>query len=350
LRGASCLRSQIGLRAAMPANIVQKGNAVKLSRRKFGHFAAGVVGLPAASRLAWADVYPNRPVRLVVSFPAGYAPDIVARLVGEPLSGRLGQPVVIENRPGAGSNIGTEVVVRAPGDGHTLLVAVAGNTMNATLYGDLKFNFVRDIAPVASICGTPFVMIINPSVPAKTVPELIAYAKANPGRLNMATPGVGTAPHVFGEMFKMMTGVNLAHVPYRSSFVPDLLGGQVQVAFMTVILSAPYVRDGKLRALAITTATPSELLPGIPVMGEFVPGYDANGWVGVGAPRSTPGEIIERLNKEINAVVVDPNMSARLIGLGSQPMSMTAAQFGKLIADETDKWAKVIKFANIKAG
>jgi tripartite-type tricarboxylate transporter receptor subunit TctC len=333
----------------MPANIVQKGNAVKLSRRQFVHLVAGAAGLPAASRLAWGDVYPNRPVRLVVSFPAGYAPDIVARLVAEPLSERLGQPVVIENRPGAGSNIGTEVVVRARGDGHTLLVAVAGNTMNATLYDDLKFNFIRDIAPVASICGTPFVMIINPSVPAKTVPDFIAYAKANPGRMNMATPGVGTAPHVFGEMFKMMTGVNLAHVPYRSSFLPDLLGGQVQVAFMTVILSAPYVRDGKLRALAVTTATHAELLPGIPAMGEFVSGYDANGWVGVGAPRSTPSEIVERLNKEINAVVADPNMSARLIGLGSLPMSMTAAQFGKLIADETDKWAKVIKFANIKA-
>jgi len=322
---------------------------MKLSRRNFVRLAAGAAGLPAVSRSAWADVYPSRPVRMVVSFPAGYAPDIVARVVGEPLSQRLGQPVVIENRPGAGSNIGTEVVVRARGDGHTLLITVAGNTMNATLYDDLKFDFARDIAPVASICGTPFVMMINPSVPAKTVPEFIAYAKANPGRMNMATPGVGTAPHVFGEMFKMMAGVELAHVPYRSSFLPDLLGGQVQVAFMTVILSAPYVRDGKLRALALTTATPSALLPGVPVMGEFVPGYDANGWVGVGAPKSTPGKIIERLNKEINAVVADPSMTARLIGLGSVPMSMTVLEFGKLIADETDKWAKVIKFANIKA-
>ena len=331
-------------------NIVQRGNAVKISRRKFVHLAAGAAGLPAASRLAWADVYPSRPVRMVVSFPAGYAPDIVARLVAEPLSERLGQPVVIENRPGAGSNIGTEAVVRARGDGHTLLVAVAGNTMNATLYDDLKFNFVRDIAPVASICGTPFVMVIHPSVPAKTVSEFIAHAKTRPGRMNLASPGAGTAPHVFAEMFKMMTGVDLAHVPYRSSFVPDLLGGQVQVAFMTVTLSTPYIRDGKLRALAVTTATPAALLPGVPVMSEFVPGYEANGWVGVGAPRSTPGEIIEKLNKEINAVVSDPNMSARLIGLGNLPMPMTAAEFGKLIADETDKWAKVIKFANIKAG
>jgi tripartite-type tricarboxylate transporter receptor subunit TctC len=322
---------------------------MKLSRRKFVHLAAGAAGLAATSRLACAEVYPSRPVRMVVSFPAGYAPDIVARLVGEPLSQRLGQPVIIENRPGAGSNIGTEAVVRARGDGYTLLIAVAGNTMNATLYDNLKFDFARDIAPVAIVCGTPFVMVVHPSVPAKTVPEFIAYAKANPGRMNLASPGTGTAPHVFSEMFKMMTGVDLAHVPYRSSFVPDLLGGQVQVAFVTVILSAPYVRDGKLRALALTTATPSELLPGIPVMGEFVPGYDANGWVGVGAPRSTPTEIIEKLNKEINAVVADPNMSARLTGLGSVPMSMTAAQFGKLIADETDKWAKVIKFANIKA-
>jgi tripartite-type tricarboxylate transporter receptor subunit TctC len=323
---------------------------VKLSRRKFVHLAAGAVGLLAAPRSAWADAYPNRPVRMVVSFPAGYAPDIVARLVGQPLSERLGQAVVIENRPGAGSNIGTEVVVRARGDGYTLLIAVAGNTMNATLYDNLKFDFIRDITPVASICGTPFVMVIHPSVPAKTVPEFIAYAKANPGRMNMASPGTGTAPHVFGEMFKMMTGVDLAHVPYRSNYLPDLLSAQVQVAIMTVILSAPYIRDGKLRALAVTTATPSQLLPGIPVMGEFVPGYEANGWVGVGAPRSTPGEIVERLNKEINAVVADPNMSARLTGLGSLPMSMTAAEFGKLIADETDKWAKVIKFANIKAG
>lgn len=323
---------------------------MNLSRRKFVRLAAGGAGLAAASRWAWAEAYPSRPVRMVVSFPAGYAPDIVARLVGQPLSERLGQPVVIENRPGAGSTIGTEVVVRAPGDGHTLLVTVAGHTMNAALYDDLKFNFVRDIAPVASICGTPFVMVIHPSVPARTLPEFIAYAKANPGRMNMASPGVGTAPHVFGEMFKMMAGVDLAHVPYRSNYVPDLLSGQVQVAIMTVVLSAPYARDGKLRALALTTATPSELLPGVPVMGEFVPGYEANGWVGVGAPRSTPGEIIERLNKEINAVVADPKTSARLVGLGSVPMSMTAAEFGKLIADEADKWAKVIKFANIKAG
>src|SRR5499427_5687786 len=272
------------------------GAAVGLPRRNFLHLAAGAAALPALPRTAWAQAYPSRPVRVIVPFPAGQATDTIARLMGQSLSERLGQSFVIENRTGAGGNIGAESVVRATPDGYTLLLVGVSNAMNATLYKKLNFNFIREIAPVASICGTPFVMMINPSVPAKTVPEFITYAKANPGRMNMASPGVGTAPHVFGEMFKMMTGVNLAHVPYRSSFLPDLLGGQVQVAFMTVVLSVPYIRDGKLRALAVTTATPAELLPGIPAMNEFVPGYDANGWIGVGAPRSTPSEIIEKLH------------------------------------------------------
>jgi tripartite-type tricarboxylate transporter receptor subunit TctC len=323
---------------------------MKLPRRKFLHLAAGVAALPAASQIAGAQSYPSRPVRIVVGFPAGLAPDIVARLIAQPLSERLGQPVVVENRPGAGSNIGTEVVVRAPPDGHTLLMAVATNAMNVTLYDKLNFNFVRDIMPVAGVCAVPFVMVVNPSVPAKNVVEFIAYAKANSGKVNMASPGIGTPPHVYGEMFKMMTGVNLVHVPYRANFIPDLLGGQVQVAFLTIITSLPYIRDGKLRALAMTTATPSELLPNVRTMGEFVPGYEASGWMGVGAPRGTPAEIIAKLNKELDGIITDPTLKERLVGLGAPPMSMTPAEFGKLIIDETDKWTKVIKFANIKMG
>ena len=323
---------------------------MKLPRRKFLHLAAGAAALPAVSRIAGAESYPSRPVRIVVGFPAGLAPDVVARLVAQPLSERLGQPVVIENRPGAGSNIGTEVVVRAPPDGHTLLMAVSTNTMNVTLYDNLNFNFVRDIMPVAGVCAVPFVMVINPSVPAQNVFEFIAYAKANSGKVNMASPGIGTPPHVYGEMFKMMAGVNLVHVPYRANFIPDLLGGQVQVAFLTMITSLPHIRDGKLRALAMTTATRSELLPDIRTMGEFLPGYEASGWMGVGAPRGTPAEIIAKLNKEIDAIITDRNLKERLVTLGAPPMSMTPAEFGKLIVDETDKWAKVIKFANIKVG
>jgi tripartite-type tricarboxylate transporter receptor subunit TctC len=323
---------------------------MKLPRRKFLHLAAGVAALPAASQIAGAQSYPSRAVRIVVGFPAGLAPDIVARLIAQPLSERLGQPVVVENRPGAGSNIGTEVVVRAPPDGHTLLMAVATNAMNVTLYDKLNFNFVRDIMPVAGVCAVPFVMVVNPSVPAKNVVEFIAYAKANSGKVNMASPGIGTPPHVYGEMFKMMTDVNLVHVPYRANFIPDLLGGQVQVAFLTIITSLPYIRDGKLRALAMTTATPSELLPNVRTMGEFVPGYEASGWMGVGAPRGTPAEIIAKLNKELDGIITDPTLKERLVGLGAPPMSMTHAEFGKLIIDETDKWTKVIKFANIKMG
>jgi tripartite-type tricarboxylate transporter receptor subunit TctC len=321
---------------------------MKLPRRQFLRLAAGAAALPTMPRIARAQAYPTRPVRIVVGFPAGLAPDIAARLVGQPLSDRLGQPVVIENRPGAGSNIGTEVVARAPPDGHTLLLAVASNAINQTLYPNLGFDFIRDIAPVAGIGRAPFMMEVNPAVPAKTVPEFIAYAKANPGKINMASPGIGTAPHAFGELFKMLTGVDMQHVPYRGNFYSDLISGQVQVAFVTITSSIEYVRAGKLRALAVTTATRLEEVPDLPTIAEFVPGYEANGWLGVGAPRGTPTAIIERLNKEIAAVVTEPKMKERLVGLGVEPMSMTPAEFASFIANETGKWAKVVKFAGMR--
>jgi tripartite-type tricarboxylate transporter receptor subunit TctC len=322
---------------------------MKASRRKFLHLAGCAATLPVMARIANAQTYPTRAVRIIDGFPAGSASDIIARLVGQPLSERLGQQFVIDNRPGAGSNIGAELVARAPPDGYTLLLATAANAINASLYQNLNFNFIRDIAPVASIGGNPFVMVVNPSVPAKTVPQFIAYAKANPGKVIMASFGIGSALHVFGELFKMMTGVDLVHVPYRSSFMPDLLGGRVQVVFTPIPLSIPYIRDGKLRALAVTTAKRVAMLPDIPAVGEFVPGYAASGWYGVGAPKNTSAAVIEQLNQEINGVVADPNIKARLLGLGVPPLSMTPAEFGKLIADDTQKWAKVIKFAGIKA-
>jgi tripartite-type tricarboxylate transporter receptor subunit TctC len=319
-----------------------------LPRRTFLRLTAGAFALPTISRIASAESYPTRPVHIVVGLPAGSAPDIGARLIGQSLSVRLHQPFVIENRPGAGTNIAVQAVVRAPPDGYTLLLAVATNAINATLYASLPFDFVRDIAPVATIIRNAFVMVVNPSFPAKTVPEFIAYAKANPGKINMASPGNATAPHLCGELFKMMTGVDLVHVPYRSSYIPDLLSGQVQVAFNGIGEVIAYIKAGKLRALAVTTAARSEVFPDIPTVGETVPGYEASGWWGIGAPKSTPAGIVEMLNKEINAVVAGPNVKARLAGLGVEPMSMTAADFGKLIAAETDKWAKVIKFAGIK--
>jgi tripartite-type tricarboxylate transporter receptor subunit TctC len=323
---------------------------MKLRRRTFLHLVAGAAALPALSQFARAQSYPTRPVRIVVGLPAGLTPDIVARLVGQRLSERLGQPVVVESRPGAGGNIATEVVVRAPPDGYTLLLTIASDAFNATLYSNLPFNYVGDVAPVAMICTTPFIMVVNPSVPAKTVPEFIAHAKANPGKINMASSGIGTAPHLFGELFKMMTGVDLVHVPYRGNSMSDLLAGQVQVTFTGVASAIEYVRAGKLRALAVTTAARVEVLPEIPPVGDFVSGYEASGWNGIIAPKSTPTEIVEKLNNEINAVVADPSIKARLAGLGVIPMSMTPAQFGKLIANETEKWAKVVKFANIKPG
>jgi tripartite-type tricarboxylate transporter receptor subunit TctC len=324
------------------------GYAMKLPRRQFLRLAAGAAALPALPRIARAQAYPTRPVRILVGFPAGISPDIVARLIGQPLSARLGQPFVIENRPGAGSNIATEAVIRAPPDGYTLLIVSPTNTINATLYPNLAFDFVRDIVPVASIDRSPFVMAVNPSVPAKTVSEFIAYAKANPGKLNIGSAGIGTPPHVCGELLKMLTGVDLVHVPYRGSYIPDLLGGHVQVSFGPIATLIEYIRTGKLRALAVTTAMRSNALPDIPTVGEFVPGYEASGWLGIGAPKGTSTEIIERLNKEINAVIAAPDVKARLVGLGVEPMSMTPAEFGKFIADDTEKWAKVIRFANIK--
>jgi len=322
---------------------------MKLPRRKFLHLAAGAAALPAVSRVARAQAYPSRSVRIIVPFPAGQATDTIARLMGQSLSERLGQPFVIENRTGAGGNIGAESVVRAAPDGYTLLLVGVSNAMNATLYKKLNFNFIREIAPVASIGGVPYVMVINPSVPAKTVPEFIAHAKANPGKVNMGSSGSGSVSHVFGERFKIMTGINLVHVPYRGGYVPDLLSGQVQVVFGTISSCIQYIRGGMLRALAVTTATRSDVLPDIPTLAEFVPGYEASQWYGVGAPKDTSAEVIYKLNNEINAIAADPLIKARLADLGVDPMSMTSAAFGKFIADETEKWGNVIRALNIKA-
>ena len=321
-----------------------------LPRRRFLHLAARAAALPALPRIAWAQTYPTRPVHLIVGTVAGATPDIDARIIGQWLSERLGQPFVIENRPGAGTNIATELVVRARPDGHTLLLITTANAINATLYDNLNFNFIRDIAPVASLVRTPLVMEVNPLVPAKTVPEFVAYANANPGKINMASAGNGTPQHVSGELFKMMAGVKLLHVPYRSTgpALVDLLGGQVQVMFDTVPASIEFIRAGKLRPLAVTTATRLEVLPGVPAVGEFVPGYEASAWQGIGAPKSTPAEIIERLNTHINAGLADPKMKARLADLGAIPIPMTPADFGKLIANETEKWGKAVQFSGAK--
>jgi tripartite-type tricarboxylate transporter receptor subunit TctC len=320
-----------------------------LGRRTFLHLAAGAAVLSAVSRIASAQAYPSRPVRIIVPFPAGQATDTIARLMGQSLSERLGQQFVIENRTGAGGNIGTESVVRALPDGYMLLLVGLSNAVNATLYKKLNYDFIRDIAPVASIGGGPYVMVVNPSVPAKTVPEFVAYAKANSGKVNMGSSGHGSVSHVFGELFKMMTGINLVHIPYRGGYLPDLLSGQVQVVFGTITTNIQYIRSGMLRALAVTTATRSDVLPDIPTVGEFVPGYEASAWYGVGAPRNTPAEVIDKLNKQIDAFAADPTTKARLAGLGVDPVLMTSAEFGKFIADETEKWGKVIRAANITA-
>jgi tripartite-type tricarboxylate transporter receptor subunit TctC len=324
---------------------------MKLPRRNFFHLAAGVVALPVLSRIARAQAYPTRPVRVIVPFTPAGTNDILARLIGQWLSERLGQQFVIDNRPGGGSNIGTEAVVRASPDGYTLLLVSAANAINTTLYEKLNFSFIRDIAPVASIGGAPYVMVINPSLPAKTAPEFIAYAKANPGRVSMASAGIGTPPHVAGELFKMMAGVNMVHVPYRGGgpVMTDLLSGQVQVMFAPTPTSIEHIRSGKLRALAVTSATRSDALPDLPTVGDFVPGYEASNWYGVGIPKNTPAEIIDKLNKEINAALSDPRMQARLADLGATPFGGSPADFGKLIADETEKWGKVVKFTGIKA-
>jgi tripartite-type tricarboxylate transporter receptor subunit TctC len=323
---------------------------MKLARRQFLHLAAGAAALPALPRIANAQSYPTRPVRIVVGFTAGGSTDIGARLIGQWLQERLGQSFVIENRPGAGTNIATESVVRAPPDGYTLLMVGPSSAVNATLYNKLNFVFLRDIAPVASMIRQPQIMLVNPSLAAGTVPELIAYAKANPGKITMASAGIGSTGHLVGEFFKMTVGVDLVHVPYRGAgpALTDLLGGQVLMSFAGIAGSIEYVRSGKLRALAVTTATRSEALPDVPTVNEFVPGFEAGDWLGVGAPGNTPAEIIDRLNNEITAGLADPKIKARFADLGGTALALTPAEFGRLIADETEKWAKVIRAANIK--
>jgi len=324
---------------------------MKLPRRQFLHLTAGAAALSAVSHFAWAQAYPTRPVRLVVGFPPGGGTDITARLIGQWLSERLGQQFVIENRPGAGSNIATEGVVRAAADGYTLLLVSAAHAINATLYDRLNYNFLRDIAPVAGVIRVPNVMEVNPSLPPKSVPEFLAYAKANPGKVNYASGGNGTAQHLSGELFKMMTGVVMVHVPYRGDApaLTDLIGGQVQVMFGSIPPSVEHIRAGKLRALAVTTATRSEAVPDIPTVSDFVPGYEASAWYGIGAPRNAPAEVVDKLNKEINAALADTTMNARLADLGGTVLPGSPAEFGKLIADETEKWAKVVKFSGAKA-
>jgi tripartite-type tricarboxylate transporter receptor subunit TctC len=317
-------------------------------RRQFLHLAAGAAALPAVPDVATAQSYPTRPVRIIVGFPPGFAADTVARLIAQSLSDSLRQQFVVENRPGAGSNIATDAIVRATPDGYSLLLVTQTNATNATLYENLGFNFIRDIAPVAGIGTNPFVMVVSPSVPAKTVPEFIDYAKANPGKVNMSSPGTGSAGHIFGELFKIMTGVHIVHVPYRASFIPDLLAGQVQVGFPTIGAVIEHIRTGKLRALAVTAATRVDVLPDIPALGEFVSGYEASGWIGIGAPRNTSAEIIETLNKAINTALTDQRMKARLADLGFEPLASSPAEFGKYIVQYTEKWGKVVRAANIK--
>ena len=321
-----------------------------LARRRFLHLAAGAAALPALPRVASAQAYPSRPVRLIVPFAPAGASDIIARIIGPALSERLGQQIVIENRPGAGGNIGTESVVRAAPDGYTLLVVGGFNAINATLYDKLNFVFSRDIAPVASIARMPNVMEVNPSFPATTVPEFIAYAKANPDKINFASGGTGSPTHLTGELFKMMTGIKMVHLPYRGAgpALIDLLGGQVEVMFATLPSSIGYIRGGKLRALAVTPAARSEVMPDVPSIGEFVPGYDAGDWYGIGAPKSTPTEIVDMLNKQINATIAEPKMKARLVDLGMTPVISDVPGFGRFIADEAEKWSKVVKFSGAK--
>jgi tripartite-type tricarboxylate transporter receptor subunit TctC len=319
-------------------------------RRNFLRLAGVTALAPAFSRIAGAQAYPSRPVRLVVGFPPGGGTDVAARLIGEWLSERLGQPVVIENRPGAGSNIATEAVVRAPADGYTLLLVSTAHAINATLYERLNYNFLRDIAPVAGFMRVPNVMEVNPSLSAKSVPEFIAYARTNPGNINMASGGNGTSQHLSGELFKMMTGLNFVHVPYRGAApaLTDLIGGQVQVMFGEMPPSIEFIKAGKLRALAVTTVTRSDALPDLPSVSDFVPGYESSAWYGVGAPKNTPVEIVQKLGKEINAAFADPKMKARLTSLGGTVLDGSPSEFGTLIADETKKWANVVKFSGAK--
>ncbi len=323
---------------------------MKLARRKFLHLAAGTAALPAVSRLAMAQTYPTRPVRIIVGYAAGGSTDIAARLMGQWLSERLGRPFIIENRTRFAGNIAAKAVVDAPPDGYTLLLDVDSNAINATLYDDLNFNYIRDIAPVAGIIRFPFVMVVGPSFPATTVPEFIAYAKANLGKVNMASAGVGSGNHLRGELFKIMAGVNMIHVPYRGEApaLADMLGGQVQVIFSTMPATLEYIMSGRLRPLAVTTAARSEALPNIPTVGEFLPRYDAVGWHGVGVPKHTPTEIIDKLNKEINAGLADPKLKARFADLGAAAFPGSPADYGKFVGEQTEKWANVIRAANIK--
>jgi tripartite-type tricarboxylate transporter receptor subunit TctC len=321
-----------------------------LPRRRFLHLAASGLALSAMSRFAWGQSYPSRPVRWIVPFPPGGGTDILARLIGQWLSERLGQQFVIDNRPGGGSNIGTEAVVHAPPDGYTLLLAASVHTINPSLYDNLNFNFIRDIAPVAGIMRVPNVMVVNPSVPARSVPEFIAYASTNPGKINMASAGIGTSQHVAGELFKLMAGIDMVHVPYRGTApaLADLLGGQVQVLFLSPASSTGYIRAGTLRGLAVTSSARSQALPDLPPLGDFLPGYEASLMYGLGVPKNTPAEIVDKLNKEVNAGLADPNVKARLAGLDGALLGGSPADFGKLIAEETEKWRKVIRLANIK--
>jgi tripartite-type tricarboxylate transporter receptor subunit TctC len=322
---------------------------MKLPRREFLRLTTGAATFAAVSRVAQGEIYPTRPVRIVVPVPAGGGPDTIARLAGQGLSDRLGGQFIVENRPGAGENIAIESVVRAPPDGYTLLLVTTSALTNGTVYRNLNFNFVRDIAPVASIGRTRFVMVVTPSLPVKTVLEFIAYAKANPGKINMASVGVGTSPHIFGTLFELLTDVDLVHVPYRGSLLPDLLSGQVQVYFAPTTSSIEYIRSGKLRALGVTTASRLDALPDVPTIAQFVPGYEAAGWNGIGAPKGTSADVIEKLNTVINAFVFDPKTKARFDDLGIEPVSMTPDEFETVIVAETEKWAKVIKLAGIAA-
>jgi tripartite-type tricarboxylate transporter receptor subunit TctC len=323
---------------------------MQLPRRRFLHLAAGAVALPTLPGIAYAQAYPTQPVRIIVGFAAGSGSDILARLMAQWLTERLGQQVIIENRSGAGGNVGTEAVVKAPPDGYTLLKVVPANTVNDTLYDKLAFNFIRDIAPVAGMVRVPYVVVVNPSLPVTTVPELIAYAKANPGKLNFASAGVGTGIHMSGELFKMMAGVDMVHVPYRGAgnAMTDLIGGAVQLMFDTSQASIPHIRAGKVRALAVSTAARSQLLPDLPTVGDFVPGYEASGSFGFGAPRSTPAGIIDKLNREINAVLADPKARARIAELGGEPLAGSPSAYGALLAEEAEKWGRVVRAANIR--
>ena len=327
---------------------MDRSREMRISRRVFFQLATAAAGSPLMPDLARAEVYPSRPVRMIVDVPAGLAPDVLVRLIGEPLSHKFGQNFVIEDMPGAGGNVGAEYVIRAAPDGYTLLVMISGNAANTALYPKLNFNFIRDIAPIAFLGYTPFVVVVNPSVTAKTISELIAFAKANPGKLNFASQGAGTAPHLAFELFRMMTGVDIVHVPYRTSYLPDLLADQVQLAFATAPPVLGYIHTGTLGALGVTSRERMEALPDVPAIAETLPGYEGSGWAGVGAPRGTPAEIIGALNKNINAIIADPAMKAHFVALGAEPETMTSFQFGTLIANAAEKWAKVIAFANIK--